>query len=731
MNRRLLIAVLVPSLLLLLTSSSRAEGRPRVGLALSGGSARGFAHIGVIKVLEEAGMPIDVVTGTSMGAIMGGLYAAGYSSAQIESLAVCIDWYDLFSDALPRSELPMEHKRWNARYAFTVPMDGWLPTLPSGLVAGQKITKLLSRLTLRAHAIEDFTLLPIAYACVATDIETGEAVVLRSGNIAEAMRASMAIPSVFTPVELDGRLLVDGGVARNLPAVDARDLGADIVIGVYVGAPLYKQDELTSMVRIMDQTASFQIAAASREQQKLCDVLITPDVHDAQGFQFDNAPYFIARGEEAARKVLPRLRALADSVRALSGAAREQQKPHGPDEPDTVLVTEVVTEGLQRIPPRVVETELKVKPPVRMTPADIEAIVDRVYKYDYFERVSYRLEPSGDGSRMVLKAVEKSQNLYRLGLRYDSETSVSLLLNTTLRNLGLSGSALALDVRAGEDTAGDLRYFAPAGRTMQSFGFRARANVSRTSLSVLEGDVRVAEFRTTYTFGELLFGNIFSSRLSVTAGARAEYVRNHKNIGPEDIDDSDDRLLPVVAELRVDTFDRTMFPRWGVFLQFVAEATSSHAGSDMSFTRYYGDWRVRIPLHRRVSLLQWLYAGTTATGDSPPVYQFTVGGLDVPYAYLGESNDFLGLDRRERAGPHAQALGVGVQWELRDRMFMIARWNVGNTFSEWNEDLDWDRYLSGGGLTFALDLPVAPIEFTIMSGSGHDLMSQLSIGYDF
>jgi len=724
---RIFISVLV--LVLLPQSPVLGQERPKVGLALSGGAARGFTHVGVIKVLEEIGMPIDCVSGTSMGAVIGGLYASGYTPAEMESLAVHVDWDDLFSDAVGRHKLAMEYKRWDFRYAMTFPMDGWRPGLPSGLVAGQKITKLLDRMTLPVHSVYEFDRLPVPFVCVATDIETGEAVKLEHGDLTDAIRASMAIPSAFTPVVIDGRLLVDGGVVRNLPAQEAKDLGADIVIGVEANEPLYKKGQLTSMVRIMDQAIHFQISGTSREQRELCDILIVPE-SEKDGTKFDQAAYFIAQGEAAARRMLPQLQALADSLHALRALSRPDTR-WKPERTDSVFITSATIEGLDRVPNRVVESELNIKPPLWMSVDDIDDAVDQVYKYDFFERVSYSVEPSGKGSRLALKVVEKSNDLFRAGLRYDSDTHLALLLNVTLRNLGFQGSALAWDIRVGEDYGTDLRYFFSVGRSLRSFGVMARGNASRADIDAYEADNITARYKTTYSFGELLAGTIFNSRMSVVAGVRGEYISSKVEIGPPDFTDQTQTLVPVFGGIRVDTIDRTIFPTKGLFVELVAEATSAKAGSDETFTRYHADWRIAVALHRTVSLFQSLYVGTTVVGESPPIYQFFLGGIHTPYTYLGPDNSFLGLERRERAGRHAQKFGLGLQWECYRRTYLLLRGGIGNTFDEWNTDFEWDRYVRGGGLTLGLDIPAAPVEITIMGSNVHDFMAHLTIGYTF
>jgi NTE family protein len=725
-TNRFCILTSILAFLLLPQLPALGQERPKVGLALSGGAARGFVHVGVIKVLEEVGMPIDCIAGCSMGAVIGGFYAAGYTVAEMESLAVHVDWDGLFSDTVGRRPLAMAHKRWDARYAVTFPMDGVRPVLPTGLIAGQKITKLFCRLTVPVQNVDDFRELPYPYMCVATDIETGEVIQLDHGDLADAMRTSMAIPSLFTPVVIDGRLLVDGGVARNLPAQDALDLGADIVIGVEANAPPYKKGELNSMMRIMDQAIHFQISGTSREQRELCDLLIVPEA-DRPGYDFGQAAYFIEQGEAAARAILPRLRALADSLRALS-----QPQPHWkPARPESILVTDVRIEGVEKTPARVVEMELNIATPQRMSIDAIDDAIDQIYKYDYFERVGYSLKPEGDGTRLTVNVVEKSENLFRAGLRYDNETNLAVLMNVTLRDVGIRGSALALDVSLGEDHEGDLRYFFPAGRSIRAFGLQARANASRSSIGVYEHGEQTAEYRTTYAFGELLLGTIFASRLSVVAGLRGEYIKDRVEIGAEGLPEAETHLVPFFGGIRLDTFDPTVFPTRGLFVDLLAEATSTDAGSDLSFTRYHADWRLFLQLHRKVTLLQTLYLGTTAVGESPLAYRFMLGGLQTPFTYLGPPNWFLGLKRHERSGANAQTFGIGLQWECYRRTYALLRWNIGNTFEEWNSNPKWDDYVHGGGITLGLNIPAAPIEFTLMTSTEHDILFQFTIGYYF
>src|SRR5213083_1327762 len=281
----------------------------KVGVALSGGAARGLAHIGVLKVLEEAGVPVDVIAGTSMGSVVGGLYAVGYTAPQLDTIVRTEDWYRLLTDPVDRRDLAVDRKFTEDHYLLTLPIQRGGIKLPRSVVAGQRVSQLLTRLTWSAHAIRDFRALPIPFAAVATDLETSRAVVLDHGFLPDAIRASMALPSVFSPVDLGDTAVIDGGVVRNLPAQDARALGADVLICSDVTDPLEPRDSIVSLVDVLVQSVSFRVWDSEAVQRSKCDVLILPDVRAFSTFGFARAREVIARGEAAARAAIPAITA--------------------------------------------------------------------------------------------------------------------------------------------------------------------------------------------------------------------------------------------------------------------------------------------------------------------------------------------------------------------------------------------------------------------------------------
>ncbi|TNF84970.1 MAG: patatin, partial [Acidobacteria bacterium] len=279
-------------------------GRPKIGLALAGGGAKGVAHVGVLQVLEELNVPIDYIAGTSMGAIIAGLYASGLSPDEMEEVLLEIDWIDTLEDETQRKDLAFRRKEEQRRYAMNLQLGIKKSGIvwPTGLKTGQKLYFMLQSLTLPVADVEDFDRLPTPFRAVATDIHTGEAVVLSHGNLATAMRASMAIPTVFTPVSLDGRLLVDGGLSNNVPVDVVSAMGADVVIAVDVGAPLTDR-QVESMIQVYQQTMRFLTRRNMEPQLAAADLVITPPGVAQYGtLQFGASKKFLATGVEGARE---------------------------------------------------------------------------------------------------------------------------------------------------------------------------------------------------------------------------------------------------------------------------------------------------------------------------------------------------------------------------------------------------------------------------------------------
>ncbi|CAN5538362.1 hypothetical protein BH11BAC3_BH11BAC3_46420 [soil metagenome] len=288
--------------------------RPKVGLTLSGGGAKGLAHIGILKAIDSAGLKIDYITGTSMGAIIGSLYAVGYSGRQIEEISRKIDWDLLLSNGVSLRALSMEEKEESGKYAIELPYINRSLKLPGGILDGQELWFKFAELYYPVHKIKDFSKFSIPFKCVASDITTGEAVVIDSGDIATAVRASMAIPSVFTSVDYDGRKLVDGGVTRNFPVIDVKEMGAEYIIGSSVTTGLYPEEKLKTPIDVLLQLVFFKEADDFKKEVPLCNLYIPLPVDDYSMGSFNKVDHLIEIGNKQGRKLYPTLKHLADSL---------------------------------------------------------------------------------------------------------------------------------------------------------------------------------------------------------------------------------------------------------------------------------------------------------------------------------------------------------------------------------------------------------------------------------
>ena len=298
---------------------------PKVGLVLSGGGAKGFAHIGVLKEIEKAGIKIDYIGGTSMGAIVGGLYAAGYSAFQIEKMVKEIDFLSLLQDKLPRNALPFFEKEFGEKYAITLPVKNNKIGLPRGVSKGQNVLKLLTYLLSPVDSIKDFSQLPIPFFCIGTDVEIGEQVIFEKGSLPLALRASGSFPTFLNPVEVDGKLIIDGGVVNNFPAEYMKSKDVDFIIGVDVQGKLIKKEKLSSLVSILNQIISFQTYGKSNAQKKHVDIYIKPQIYDFNAADFAKKEEILKKGDEIAVQFKEVFKRIA-MLQQIKSAKREEIK---------------------------------------------------------------------------------------------------------------------------------------------------------------------------------------------------------------------------------------------------------------------------------------------------------------------------------------------------------------------------------------------------------------------
>jgi NTE family protein len=534
--------------------------RPRIGLVLSGGGARGVAHIGVLKVLEEQHVPIDAIAGTSMGAVVGGLYASGLSAREIEAIMTSLNWQEAFRDLPPREDLTLRRKQEDQNFLVKFPLGirGGKVLLPKGLIQGQRLNQILRRLTLPVARITDFNELPTPFRALATDLETGDAVTLDSGDLTSAMRASMSAPGVFAPVERDGRLLVDGGISENLPVDIARAMGVDILIVVDVGSPLLTRDKLNSVPVISNQMIAILIQRNTREQLeklKAQDVLIAPPLGDTSSFDFGNVKRVIAVGERAARASAERLAALAMTPQEAARYAqrREDARQVAPPRIDFVQVDSGSKNYSQRL--NSLFDDLTGKP---LDPDALARRMTTLYGEGSLDTLDYQVvqENAHYGLQLDARGNSIGPNYVRFGLSlqedFQGTSTYDAAMRFVMSEITRPGGEWVWDLQVGQTSLVATELFLPfsefsgwfvdphaqiAASNVPWFGDQSKAAGTGTVSSSV-GQTEIAQYRLhTYEYG-IDLGKQFGNWGEIRTGIQREQGHSHLEIG-----DPSDQLL--------------------------------------------------------------------------------------------------------------------------------------------------------------------------------------------
>lgn len=704
------------------------NGRPRVGLVLSGGGAKGFAHVGVLKVIEEAGLTVDYIGGTSMGAIVGGLYAIGYDASALEALATSQNWDKLISDGIPREDLSIEEKEDADRFFVSFPLREKGIQLPAGVIKGQNVENLFSKLCVNAYKVRDFDDFPIPYLSVAADIVTGEEVVIRHGYLPDAMRASMAIPTIFTPVLYEGRLLVDGGLVNNFPVSNVKDMGADIVIGVDVGKSYYTREEITDLFKVLEQSIFMYGKENIDKNRKLCDILIEPDLKGYGIRSFNNADTLIARGYQAALRFLPQLKALADSLNAIS-MATPGRPPFNPV--DTIIIKDISISGAEHVSEKLINGKLRLEEHKKVTPADLYESVSQAYTSLYFDKISYELKPAGNDlpgneAGILIHVEEKKGGQLKVGLNYNSVYKASLALNATFRNILLDGSKLSLTANLGENPVIDLSYFKNNG-WKPGFGieFLSRDfNVNLFEDNSISANLDYTDFVTSLTTR-----SIINNSYSFGFGLEYEHILLDKVFGPtEMLVSTIYNFYNVTGFIDLDTYDHLFYPTRGSKLIGTYKFINSTDAAPFHFLAVR--FENAASLGKRLVLKPGIHGGFTTADSLFSVYHFYLGGLNN--ADRKGLMPFTGLDFMQRSDRNVAVLKLDVQYNVWKNGYIILRTNIGNTTWTLAEQVFNPDIFFGAGLTFGYKSLIGPVEVTWMSSNlNRDLLFYLHIGYWF
>lgn len=701
--------------------------RPKIGLVLSGGGAKGFAHIGVIKVLEEAGIHPDFVGGTSMGSIIGGLYALGYNSESMKRLIAKINWDELLNDKVSRRDYSIEEKSEDGRYIFSFPFRKAHFEMPAGLRSGQNISNLLSKLTSPAYRYSKFNEFPIPFYCVAADIEQGQSVLLNSGYLADAMRASMSIPTLFTPIEINNRLLVDGGLFNNYPADIMKQQGADIIIGVDVQRTLYTKKELHSIRRVVDQMGNFLRNQATLDNRKITDYLIQPEVTHYTITDFEKADSIIDSGERAARRMLPSLLKLVDTLNSMGPAPKKIL----PAVMSDLIVRAIRYEGLVKVPARVVQNRLDIYVGDTVSVEELSKAIDRTYASQYFDIVTYKLEPKDDGVCLVIRLIEKDYGLVRMGIHYDDDFEASLLFNADFRNVLINGSKLSVDVGLGHNPRFSFLYYLNNGR-WPNIGTSIKTNTLDVYNYDVEGN-KTASYRYSEMLIDLFSETIISNSMSAGVGGQFEMSSLRKAVSPFQLGNIEQAFFNLYAFYKVDTYNRAFFPSkggsfWieGKIVNGINKEVSELDPATIITLKYRNAFKITSDF----SIVPSVNFGAAIADTLPFQHRYFLGG-----ANFGENRQifpFVGMNLMQLSDYSALALGCDFQYEFHRNHFLILKYNIGKTARIAEKLLDISNAYQGIGLTYGYNSPIGPIEFSLMiSNNTKKVLSFINLGYWF
>jgi NTE family protein len=614
----------------------RAEGdtRPRIGLVLGGGGARGFAHVSVLKELERQRIPIDCIAGTSMGAIVGGLYASGLSAVELEKQMLAMDWRSMFNDRLERPERSFRRKR-----------DDDLSLVPAkpgigsdgvrfapGLLSGVRSLLLLEELTEPVATRDDFDALPIPFRAVATDLNTGQAVVIGSGNLALAMRASMSIPGIFKPVAMDGRVLVDGGLANQVPVDVVRAMGADVVIAVDVGTPLGQLDEGASLFAIVDQISGFMtVGSASAQTATLGpkDLLVRPPLgSEVSTSDFDRIELAMELGERGIAELRPRLAALAlaPEVHERAIAARDMPSRDAP------VIDFVRLDNRSRYADAFLLARLDIAPGQPLDSARMQRNLQRIYGLDTMDLVTYDLIEEDGRTGVVVRVVPHSYgpNYLETGLSLYSDFSGDFFVNVRAGVLRAPVNEIGGEVRGllqlGDEPGLLLDWYQPLGADSDYFTVMQLSAESPKFAIFDDSGERLANFRAPNWGGELGLGREFGNFGAAVLGLRRRFGTAKPELFDPLFQELDYDIGEAEFALTYDRIDSTTLPRAGTYAVLGQIASRESLGAEGDFNQSTFDL-----IHARAIGRHSGFAGLryhVSSNDPIPVQsQFRLGGL--------------------------------------------------------------------------------------------------------
>jgi len=742
--------LLVYSLLFTLAVPAYAQApshpvRPKIGLTLSGGGAKGLAHIGILKAIDSAGLKVDYITGTSMGSILGALYAIGYSADSIEKITRHINWDLLLSNQSSMRSIIMEEKNEYGRYDIELPWVNHWFRFATGVIEGQELWLKFAELFRPVYRVKDFKQFSIPFKCVAADVSTGEAVVLDSGEIVSALRSSMAIPSIFTAVPYNGKKLVDGGIVRNFPVKDVREMGADIVIGSNVSGALLSSDQVTNPLQVLLQVAFFREAEDTRTQIPLCNIYVHLPLEKYSMSSFGQADDVLEAGLEEGRKLYPRLKQLADSLNAIYGP-QEIVKDRLP-QAAPVKISSYEVKGLNETTMPFFIQSMQLFSNHYYTGANLSRMIRRAFGTRYYNRITYSLEPQGDSSsKAVFEVAENPLTFAKIGLNYNQFSGISAILNLTSRNFFTPTSRSLVTLNIGQNfrlRAEHLQYFSRAGK----FAFTLGTQFDQFSITTYDKDLKEAGLYTqNYAKIDSRFGYSTNRDLTLGIGNRFEWTRYNPSISSSLEFKGRNDFMTGYFFIRNNTLDRPVYPKRGTKIEAEADYVfpqhpnaqfySSNVPrkdtvfSSQPYTRVLFTLERYSPIGRRYTFLTNLQAGFNFNYKNNIMNEFSIGGLTNTFH---NQVVFAGLREGSFYAANIAVIQLGLRYQLFSNTLITGRANtLFSNFISKSSYFSVPDFLSGYSLTFTYNFALGPLELSAMyNDQSRRVIGYVNIGIPF
>jgi NTE family protein len=689
--------------------------RPKVGLVLSGGGAKGFAHIGVLKVIEETGVKIDYIAGTSMGAVVGGLYAANYSAKEIDSIINSLDFMRLLQDVVPRSQSSFFEKKYGEKYliSFPVTKKGRI-TLPAGITSGQSIYNELNALFEHVDTITQFEKLPIPFFCMTTDIESGEAVVLDSGHLSEAIRASASFPTLLEPIEIRDRTFIDGGIANNFPVDAMRARGATIIIGVDVQGKLESKEDINSVVDILNQIVNFKMYAKDEEKISELTVHIKPNTEDFSVTSFDKSVEIITEGQSAAdvhREVLESISELQKKydVKEINPVKKEKLKRK---------ITSIRINPLQHFSGAYIRGKMNLEFGDSLSYSELNKKIGRLSSGNDFEMIKYSFKEINAVANELTLDIKENTNLssVKVGLHYDPLYKSSLLLNFTTKHMLIKNDILSTDFVLGDNVRVNLNYFVDNG-IYTSYGLSSRfnslkANVKFNGVNVNEINKQYIDF-TSMVYIQTTYNRKFAVGLGfehkwLDVSTKAFIIEK----GSKKYYFDKSNYFNSLVYLKLDTYDKKAFPKNGVLVDGEAKYYMTSSNYNDNFSSFC---QAKLRLAAVKTLVDkftfhiTLEGGTTFDTNTSGQFQYALGGFGenminnhIPfYGYSFEDNE-----------NHSYLKGVvEVRYEVYKKHTVALITNYGKTDLDiFNGGQVFQDVLSGYALIYGYESVLGPLK---------------------